>query len=83
MTIQEKIEDVFKRHDIEYDYDVTSKSECEISINWGDWKHDHAYMDYLMKVNGFVKTNEEITEEDGSDCYSSIHFYQLKRYCRK
>lgn len=48
-----------------------------IEIVWGDWKHDHAYADYVMKQNGFTKIYEEVTEEDGSDCASSIHYYHL------
>lgn len=53
-----------------------------VDINWGDWKHDHLRTDYL--VNEFSETleNEEIslattklTEEDGSDAYSAIHYY--------
>ena len=48
-----------------------------IEIIWGDWKHDHAYADYVMKQNGFTKIHEEVTEEDGSDCASSIHYYHL------
>ena len=82
-SIEDKIQDIYKRHDICYEYYITSKTECEILVDWGDWKHDHAYIDYLMKVNGFKKVGEELTEVDGSDCYSSVHSYQLSRYCRK
>lgn len=46
-----------------------------IEIEWGDWKHEHGYADYVMKQNGFTKIKEEVTEEDGSDCYSSNHYY--------
>ena len=51
------------------------------SIEWGDWKHQHLCSEWTMeevlksmgfKNNQFVfKTN--VTEEDGSDCYSAIH----------
>jgi hypothetical protein len=46
-----------------------------IDITWGDWKHEHGHADYIMRNNGFEKVGEQITEEDGSDCYSSIHYY--------
>ena len=46
-----------------------------IHIEYGDWKHDHAYCDYLMKEKGWMLIKEDITWEDGSDCYSSIHTY--------
>lgn len=55
-----------------------------IEIQWGDWKHDHLRATYLVE-NFFHKKAEveqvvgveQITEEDGSDCYSSIHMYKL------
>ena len=55
--------------------------EIRASIRWGDWKHDHLYYGYLIEkwaeLNGFqVLTRDhvcEVTEEDGSDCYSGVH----------
>lgn len=49
-----------------------------IEIEWGDWKHEHGYADYVMSKNGFIKVKEQITEEDGDDCYSSNHYYLHK-----
>ena len=56
-----------------YDYD---DMVC-IEIEWGDWKHEHKRMDYLMEQLGFYCIEEELTEENGSDCYSSRHRYIL------
>lgn len=50
-----------------------------IRIDWGDWKHEHGYADYVMLQNEFVKVSEDVTEEDGSDCYSSIHTYVFNK----
>ena len=47
-----------------------------VSIN-GDWKHEHGYGDVLMGYLGYKKVNEEVTEENGSDWYGSIHRYVL------
>lgn len=48
-----------------------------IEIEWGDWKHDHAFCDHLMReFCGYTCTDEKVTEENGSDTYSSIHFYE-------
>lgn len=47
----------------------------EINIEWGDWKHDHAYCDYLMGQIGYSCVESRLTEEDGSDTYSAIHRY--------
>lgn len=55
-----------------------SDGTIEVSIEWGDWKHDHIYCDKLMKEQGYVLEGEYETDEDGSDCYSSNHQYKLK-----
>lgn len=48
----------------------------EVDIRWGDWKHDHGYVDHVMHTLGLSKLDERITEEDQSDCYSSVHIYR-------
>ena len=54
----------------------TNDGRIAVQIDWGDWKHEHGYCDYLMKEKGYLLVNEEVTEENGSDCYSSIHYYE-------
>ena len=61
-----EIEKVFKENDNGF---------IAIAIEWGDWKHDHLFCDHLMKKMGYTKNTEHLTGQDGSDCYSSIHFY--------
>lgn len=48
-----------------------------IDVQWGDWKHDHGFIDYFMEKLGFILIETELTEEDGSDCYSATHIYRL------
>ena len=43
----------------------------------GDWKHQHGWGDVLMRYLGYKKVNEKVTEENGSDCYGSLHRYVL------
>lgn len=47
-----------------------------IDINWGDWKHEHARLKWLMDEK-FDTTyfGNKVTEEDGSDCYSATHYF--------
>ena len=45
----------------------------------GDWKHEHGWGDVLMGYLGYKKVNEEVTEENGSDWYGSIHRYVLAK----
>lgn len=47
----------------------------EAEIEWGDWKHDHLRADWIAAETGFTKLGDRVTDEDGSDCYSAIHYY--------
>ena len=49
-----------------------------ISTYMGDWKHVHKYLDYLLtsKYN-LIAISEQITEENGSDAYASVHIYTI------
>ena len=65
-------------HQICGDVSENNDGTIEITIEWGDWKHDHAYCDMLMKEKGYELIGEYEIDEDGSDCYSSNHHYKLK-----
>lgn len=55
---------------------TNSEGSTSVEISWGDWKHDHIWCDVLMKYLGYeTECEEEVTEENGSDCYSAIHYY--------
>lgn len=63
-------------------YDCLMLPVIEIEINWGDWKHDHLHLKWLMEEhfsNKLEYVGEKVTEEDGSDCYSAIHYFKIKR----
>jgi len=56
---------------------VYSKEDCvAIDISWGDWKHEHLACSWVMEELGYYQFNQTVTEEDGSDCYSAIHYYK-------
>lgn len=51
-----------------------------VDITWGDWKHEHWAVDSViietldrMGYRGKYTITKQITEEDGSDCYSALH----------
>ena len=51
-----------------------------IDVN-GDWKHDHLFVDWLIRREvGLECEREKITEEDGSDFYRATHYYRLLRH---
>lgn len=42
----------------------------------GDWKHDHIHCDSVMrKLFNLKPLSEKTIDSDGSDAYTSIHYY--------
>ena len=56
-------------------YQYRSLPVVAVEISWGDWKHDHLAADWLVEEMGGTLLKKDITEEDGSDCFSAIHYY--------
>lgn len=80
MTTQERIDKVNKIFNDEhcgFTAEPNGFDEVEITIDMGDWKHEHGYADYVMRTHGFVKCGEVITEDTDEDCYGSIHYYKV------
>ncbi len=74
---QERIEKLFKENKIYYEWEIDPDTDVvSVYIDLGDWKHDHLYIDYLMRENDFKQIGETVTFEDGDDCYGSIHEYK-------
>ena len=78
--INETIKRIYNRlkeenffYEVYYDF---SNEEFIIEVEWGDWRHDHLRIDYIMAELGFTKIDVVTTEEDGSDCYSANHIYK-------
>lgn len=74
--IEQDIRRIFKENNCHYDYCIYD-GKVKVYVDWGDWKHDHLFLDYIMKNNGYRLKSEVVTEEDGSDCYSSIHLFEI------
>ena len=58
--------------------DIQDNTEgiVSVEISWGDWKHSHIWCDNLMGYIGYnTACEEQVTEENGSDCYSAIHYF--------
>ena len=55
--------------------EVWYENEIAVSISWGDWKHDHLWARDLMSYLGYTEIGNKVTEEDGSDCYSAVHYF--------
>lgn len=49
----------------------------EIDITHGDWKHDHGWVDVIMRdVFGYTCKYTNVTDSNESDTYSAIHHYK-------
>ena len=44
-----------------------------VQCEWGDWKHTHGWLRTMMGYIGYKEVYEDVTEENGSDCYSATH----------
>lgn len=82
-TIYKDIDKLIQDSNIWADVGINpSNNTIEIAIIWGDWKHDHLHCDWL--IDDYLNEHslrciksETITEENGSDTYSSIHYYYI------
>lgn len=79
MSKVDKINEIMRNNDLYGEvYDEVHDENnhvVAVEINWGDWKHSHLRLDWLVQkeMPELKKVQEEVTEEDGSDCYSAIH----------
>lgn len=71
-----EIQEYLKEWDV-YGEVFEDGNQLVINIEWGDWKHDHKRCDYVMAKKNYLCVEEEVTEENGSDCYSANHYYEL------
>ena len=82
--IRTELENLFKENEREYfscDTQVVEESPAirvEVTIEDGDWKHDHQFCDYLLTSIGFMHNDtQQFGEDDGDDAYSATHIYRM------
>lgn len=83
LDLIEIAKDILKENNVSaevYDTIYKNRPVIAVDISWGDWKHDHAFVDYILTNNGFNHIANELTEEDGSDCYSAVHYYDTTTF---
>ena len=76
MSAKKDIKTIFKENNRWYEWWTNSDGTIDVSVEWGDWKHDHLFLSHIMRENNYFEVNESVTEEDGSDAYSSIHTFK-------
>lgn len=74
---RENIQSLLSSNDMHYDFDIDSQGFIEITVEDGDWKHDHIRLKNLMAKNGYILFgSKEIGEDTGGDWYSAIHRFR-------
>jgi len=74
---RENIQSLLSTNDMHYDFDIDSQGFIEITVEDGDWKHDHIRLKNLMAKNGYIFFgSKEIGEDTGGDWYSAIHRFR-------
>lgn len=74
--IESDVQKIMKENEMYYEWYVDFNGKIVVIVEWGDWKHDHIFLENVMAKNGYLQTDEELTEEDGSDTYSAIHTFE-------
>ena len=74
MTLQEQIDEIFAKHNINYDC-VCNAKQVFITIIDGDWKRDHIFLKNVMEQNNFECVDEYVTDSD-CDCYDCEYTFQ-------
>lgn len=69
------IEKIMEKHHIIGEIVEDTDNVVAVEISWGDWKHEHARLRWLVlnEMRNVQRYEETTTEEDGADCYSAIH----------
>ncbi len=75
METYELVRNVMNEAQLSGDICEATDEKVQILIEWGDWKHDHLHLKYVMGKNGYTQIEEKVTEENGCDCYSSLHTF--------
>lgn len=76
MSPYEKVKQIMDKCHIFGECVAESNSMVAIEIHWGDWKHEHLCLELSVQEEypGVIHSSY-VTEEDGSDCYSAVHYF--------
>lgn len=75
--MENRIRKALQEHRIYASVWTENNGNIAVEIEWGDWKHEHLATDIIVERLGGEKVREKTTEEDGSDTYSSIHYFHF------
>ena len=76
-NLRKKVLKVLSDNNMGYDFSVDNDGFIEISVEFGDWKHDHLALRTVMDEAGFCFVGRHIPDDDESDddTFSAIYLY--------
>lgn len=75
--IRKKIQNLLSENKMQYDFTVDSNGYIQITVENGDWKHDHIRLKHVMSENGYVYIGRHIPDEEtGDDTFSAVYIYR-------
>lgn len=76
LTLEEKVQKVIAMSYVDADVLSAQEDEIGLAIYGGDWKHEHLFMDHLIRtLFGMTLYDVDVNDEDGSDTYSARRLY--------
>ena len=77
--MEKLIKKIFKENNLSYDWEISTElpNVVFITIEMGDWKHDHEALKYIMSKNSFSLVKVKVTDESDCDAYSAIYAFIL------
>lgn len=80
IDLGEKIAMILGENEITFlDVESQGLGILKVSIIWGDWKHEHARLDWFMtEILGAKLIGSRKTDDGESDCYSADHYYIVR-----
>lgn len=75
--LRNKIKKIFSDYKVNYEFDISRNDLVIITIEDGDWKHDHLRLKHIMTLNNFICVDSTSIDEedDGDDTYSAEYCF--------
>lgn len=75
--LRKRVEDLLTANKMFYDFSVDSNGYIEITVENGDWKHDHIALRNLMRDSEFVFLGRYVPDEEtGDDSFSAVYLFR-------
>lgn len=75
--IELKVITIFKENQFQYDWYVGMDGLLNVTVERGDWRHDHLALDWVMCENGFEAVEKRMFGGPTyDDSYSAVHVFK-------